>query len=86
VRRSGAFEGGGTINCSSDFGDESFYVAMEGTASNGDVSGELVFEGNRTAFSGSGTFGDAMSATFDGTFSNSDGSLRLQGSWSAAPQ
>jgi hypothetical protein len=86
VRRTGSLDGGGTITCSSDFGDESVYVGLTGTFSDGDVNGEMDVEGNRTAFRGSGTFGEAMTADFDGTFSNSDGSLRLQGTWSAAPQ
>lgn len=86
TRRSGALTGGGDVTCSSDFGDESFRVNMDGTASGGNVSGNLDLEGNATPFTGTGAFGEDMSATFDGTFSNSDGSLRFQGGWSASPQ
>ncbi len=86
TRRSGALTGGGDVTCSSDFGDQAFAVELDGTASGGSVNGNLTLEGNDTPFAGTGDFGEDMSATFDGTFSNNDGSLRFQGGWSASPQ
>lgn len=86
TRRTGSLSGGGNVTCSSDFGSESFTVGLTGTAADGTVSGSLDLEGNATPFNGTGSFGESMTATFDGTFSNSDGSLRFQGGWSASPQ
>ncbi len=86
ARRTGAIEGSGNVTCTSDFGSESFAVGVSGTAADGIVSGTLDLEGNQTPFNGTGSFGESMNGQFDGTFSNSDGSLRFQGSWTASPQ
>ena len=62
---------------------------MRGAESDGDALIEILTadgQTERTPFTGTGSYGAAVNATFDGTFANGDGSLRLQGSFAASPQ
>jgi hypothetical protein len=70
--------------------DTDIPFTIEGRAQDGVVTGNLVMtydgEEGRTPFTGTGDPGTPMQATFDSTFTSSDGSLRIAGSWSAVPQ
>jgi hypothetical protein len=90
TRRTSAIAGGGTAACSTDFGDQDLPFSVEGTLDGDGIRGDLILtadgQSQRTPFTGTGSYGASVNATFDGTFSNGDGSLRLQGSFNASPQ
>jgi hypothetical protein len=90
TRRTSAVAGGGTAVCRTEFGDQDLPYSIEGTLDADGIRGDLILtadgQSQRTPFTGTGSYGAAVNATFDGTFSNGDGSLRLQGSFAASPQ
>lgn len=82
--------GEGSCEIDSDFGslgDAPF--TLEGTAKDGTLSGDLVMvaEGTeyRTPFTGTGSIGAPLNASYDKTFTVDGDSLRLYGTWSATP-
>jgi hypothetical protein len=91
VVAAGTLTGSGSARCQSDWEDFDLAFTMEGTLVGGTLSGDLVFamdDGSieRTPFTGTGRYNDgALSASFDNTFTSSDGSLRFSGSFSASP-
>jgi hypothetical protein len=82
--------GAGNCHVFDDFGGVDIAFTMDGTVYGGTVDGALVMlkdDGSeaRTPFTGTGNAGSQLTATFDGSFSSPDGSLRIQGSWTGSP-
>jgi len=87
---SGDLTGSGVCSVFGDFGFDPIGFDMEGTVRGGTVSGALImtFDGTeaRTPFDGTGTAGETIEASFDTTHRDSGDSVRIVGSWTAAPQ
>ncbi|MDP2313378.1 MAG: hypothetical protein Q8P41_10765 [Pseudomonadota bacterium] len=86
----GTLVGGGQCNVFEDFVDDPLVFTLEGTVRGGNVTGFLIMatDGDpaRTEFTGTGTVGNVLTASFDNTFRDSGNSVRIVGSWSATPQ
>lgn len=86
----GVVSGSGVCAVFDDFDLDPITFTVEGTATGGNVRGDLVMaldgEEARTPFSGTGTAGAAFTASFDTTHRSSDGSVRIVGTWTANPQ
>jgi hypothetical protein len=87
---SGVLSGSGVCAVFGDFGFDPIAFDMDGTVRGGTVSGALImtFDGTeaRTPYDGTGTSGDTIGASFDTTHRDSGDSVRIVGSWTAAPQ
>lgn len=82
--------GDGSCAIDSDYGslgDAPFTI--EGTAKDGNVSGDLIMDADgteyRTPFTGTGSIGAAINVSYDKTHSADGNSLRIYGTWSATP-
>lgn len=90
TRDTKAIAGSGMCTWRTDFGDADIEFNMDGGWTTGSLAGDLilVYDGTeyRTAYTGTGNYNEKLDATFDTTIETADGSLRLNGSWSANPQ
>ncbi len=85
---SGTLTGGGQCLVFDDLGVEDPLVfTLEGNVRGGNVTGDLIVDADgteqRTPFTGSGSAGGALSATFDNVFRDGGNSVRIAGEWAA---
>lgn len=87
---SGVIAGSGTCVVFDDYDLDPLPFTMEGTVRGGAISGDLVMslDGTeaRTPFTGTGTAGEALSASYDTTHRDPDADIRIVGNWSAVAQ